>query len=88
MAVDVKEEKEPTGKIDVDYYKKTKQELLKRYGREKKRLNQAIVKRNKPAKIEAQKKIKELTDKLSELANDLKSKNDGVLPKWWYQGKF
>lgn len=69
--------------IDTGYYKNAKKELMEKYRKAKKKLDQAIIDRNKLAKREAKKEIKELHDQISTLSTELKEKNKGVLPVWW-----
>ena len=72
--------------IDVAYYKNQKQELMARYKEAKKKLNEAILSRNKRATWEAKKETKEIHEKLAELIRELKSASKGVLPDWWHAG--
>ncbi|MCJ7616311.1 MAG: hypothetical protein MUO43_07215, partial [Desulfobacterales bacterium] len=69
--------------IDVEFYKNAKKDLMEKYMKAKNKLDKAIIDRDKIAKREAKKEIKEIHDKLSELSNELKSKNKQVLPDWW-----
>ena len=69
--------------IDVEFYKNAKKDLMDNYKKEKNKLDKAIIDRDKIAKREAKKEIKEIHDELSDLSNELKSKNKGVLPNWW-----
>ncbi len=69
--------------IDVAFYKNAKKDLMDNYKKEKNKLDKAIIDRDKIAKREAKKEIKEIHDELSDLSNELKSKNKGVLPNWW-----
>jgi len=56
---------------------------MQKYRKAKKKLDQAIIDRDKLAKREAKKEIKELHDQISALSSELKEKNKGVLPVWW-----
>ncbi len=69
--------------IDVEFYKNAKKDLMEKYRKAKNKLDKAIINRDKIAKREAKKEIKEIHDKLSDLSNELKSKNKQVLPDWW-----
>ena len=69
--------------IDIEFYKNAKKDLIEKYRKAKNKLDKAIIGRDKIAKREAKKGIKEIHDKLSDLSNELKSKNKGVLPNWW-----
>jgi hypothetical protein len=69
--------------IDVEFYKNTKKDLMEKYRKAKNKLDKAIIDRDKIAKREAKKEIKEIHDKLSDLSTELKSKNKQVLPDWW-----
>jgi hypothetical protein len=69
--------------IDVEFYKNAKKDLMEKYMKAKNKLDKAIIDRDKIAKREAKKEIKEIHDKLSDLSNELKSKNKQVLPDWW-----
>jgi len=72
--------------IDVEYYKNQQKELMERYKEAKKKLNAAILSRDKRARWEAKKEIKEIHEKLAELIRELKSASKGVLPDWWHAG--
>ena len=69
--------------IDIEYHKKTKKELIEKYRKAKRILDKATIHRNKAAKREARKEIKELHEQISALSSELKEKNKGVLPDWW-----
>lgn len=69
--------------VDVEFYKNSKKDLMEKYRKAKNKLDKAIIDRDKIAKREAKKEIKEIHDKLSDLSNELKSKNEQVLPDWW-----
>ena len=80
---DKEDDKEGKG-IDVAYYKKQKKELMTSYKEAKKKLNEAILSRNKQARWEAKKELKEIHEQFAELIRELKSANKGALPKWWH----
>jgi hypothetical protein len=69
--------------IDVEFYKNRKKEIVEKYREAKKKLDQAIIDRDKIAKRKAKKEIKRLYEQISALSDELKEKNKGVLPKWW-----
>jgi len=71
--------------IHIEYYKKTKKELMEKYRKAKRILDKATIDRNKAAKREARKEIKELHEQISALSSELKEKNKGVLPDWWQE---
>lgn len=69
--------------IDIEYYEKTKKELMEKYRKAKRKLDKATIDRNKAAKRGTRKEIKDLHEQISALSSELKEKNKGVLPDWW-----
>ena len=76
---------ETKSKVDDDY-KNKKINLLKRLQIQQKKLAEAISAGKEDMWIERRKrKIKDLMTDIDNLANEIMDKNDGVLPKWWYE---
>ena len=77
---EIKEEKE---KIDVTFYKNKKSAFMERYSKAKKKLQQATKDRNRALQRVANNELKEISKQRAAIANEIKEKNNGILPKWW-----
>lgn len=69
-------------KKEVEYYKKRKKEIQIRLEEAKKVYFDAT---NKEEKDKARKVMLSISDELSNLQEEVKKKNNGILPKWWQE---
>jgi hypothetical protein len=69
--------------IDAEYYKDKKATLMGEYRDVQIKVQQAMRNRDIEAKLEARKELKGLGNQISELENEIKEENNGVLPDWW-----
>ena len=67
----------------VKKHKEEKKTLKKRYQKAKKRLYRAEKRRDPAAKEKAQRQMKRVIKKMSELTDKVKSENNGKIPNWW-----
>lgn len=75
--------KEPSlGKEDIDQYKKKKKEIQKRLDEAKKVYFEST---DKEEKNKARKIMLSISDELYSLQEEVKKKNNGILPKWWQE---
>jgi hypothetical protein len=78
------EKRSPEG-IDFEYYRKTKIKLRAQFDQAKENYLQASSNKDPEAKELARKDMVEFSKQIYELADELKRKNNGVLPDWWQQ---
>jgi len=69
---------------EMEVYRERKQELERRYQEARERLREAVAKGDDLLRREMQKELEGLEQRLSALAREVKTKNHGILPKWWF----
>ncbi|MBU2520763.1 MAG: hypothetical protein KKD50_00880 [Proteobacteria bacterium] len=85
----IETDKNEINELDIEYYIEKKSSLINRLKNELVKLN---VEKNKygdnEQKITSRNvRIEKIKKKLSDLAEELKSKNKGILPSWWEELK-
>ena len=78
------EKRSPEG-IDFEYYRKTKINLREQFDQAREKYLEASSNKDPEAKELARKDMVEFSKQIYDLADELKSKNNGVLPDWWEQ---
>ena len=83
-----KEEKTPVAgvqkdKIDDEYYKKQKAQFTEKFEQAHERYLEASSRRDGVAKKKAWEEFIQQASQVSALEEELKKKNNGVLPEWW-----
>ncbi|NVL90372.1 MAG: hypothetical protein HWN69_05165 [Desulfobacterales bacterium] len=80
-------EKEKTDeKIDFEYYRREKLELTAELDRALERLREATQNKDPKAKKKAREDMRKASGRIYDLTDELKEKNNGVLPNdWWEQ---
>jgi hypothetical protein len=78
------EKRSPEG-IDFEYYRKTKIKLRAQFNQARENYLQASSNKDPEAKELARKEMVEFSKQIYDLADELKRKNNGVLPDWWEQ---
>ncbi len=77
-------EKGKTGEeIDVEYYKEQRLLLESKMDEASDRFTAASKKKDEEVRKKAIEEMTEVSDQLHVLQNELKEKNNGVLPEWW-----
>ena len=71
--------------IDFEYYRKTKIKLRAQFDQARENYLQASSNKDPEAKELARKDMVEFSKQIYDLADELKRKNNGMLPDWWQQ---
>jgi len=69
--------------IDAEYYKKQKAFRMEKYEQAYQRYLEACSRRDEEAKRKTWEEFNKLGGQVFALENDLRNKNNGVLPSWW-----
>ena len=88
VPIPAKEEKTPVAraekdKIDEGYYKKQKAQVTEKFEQAHERYLEASSRRDGEAKKKAWEEFNQHASQVSALEEELKKKNNGVLPVWW-----
>jgi len=70
-------------KIDVEFYKKQKASRMEKYELAYQRYLEACSRKDEEAKIKTWEEFNKLGGQVFALEDDLRKKNNGVLPSWW-----
>ena len=70
-------------KIDEGYYKKQKAQVTEKFEQAHERYLVASSRRDREAKKKAWEEFNQYASQFSALEEELKKKNNGVLPEWW-----
>jgi hypothetical protein len=70
-------------KIDDGYYKKQKAQITEKFEQAHERYLEASSRRDREAKKKAWEEFNQYASQVSALEEELKKKNNGVLPEWW-----
>lgn len=77
------EEEDKKEKIDWEYYKKKDAELRDQLDQSLERFRQASGNKDSGAKKNVLKEMTKISKQLYDLADEVKEKNEGMLPDWW-----
>jgi hypothetical protein len=78
-------EKRSAEGIDFEYYRKTKIKLREQFDQAREKYLEASSNKDPEAKELARQEMVEFSKQIYDLADELKRKNNGVLPDWWEQ---
>lgn len=81
------EKREENGKVDVERYRKKQMRLQGKFDEAYQRYLEATRNKDPDAKEKARKEMTESSRQLYELTDELKKKNEGVLPPDWWKKK-
>ena len=76
------EKRSPEG-LDFEYYRKTKIKLREQFDQAREKYLEASSNKDPEAKELARRDMVEFSKQIYDLADELKRKNNGVLPDWW-----